>query len=97
MTIRDDVHRLIDELAEAELPDAQSLLEALRTQDRAAETLAQARDEPVDNWQLAAIREGIAYAAREDAEWVSHEELAAWLASWGTDDELPPPDARRRE
>lgn len=97
MTIRDDVHRLINELAEDELSDAQALLEALRAQDRAAVTLAQDRDEAVDNWQLAAIREGIEYAARKDAEWVSHEDMTAWLNSWGTDDELPPPDAHRRE
>jgi predicted transcriptional regulator len=97
MTIRDDVHRLIDELAEDELSDAHALLEALRAQERAAESLAQARDQVVADWQLAAIREGVEYAATEDAEWVSHEDVTAWLRSWGTDDELPPPAAHRRE
>jgi predicted transcriptional regulator len=97
MTIRDEVHRLVDELAEGELSDAHALLEALRTQERAAQSLRQARDRAVDEWQLAAIREGLEYAARDDAEWVSHEDVMAWLHSWGSDDELPPPSARRQE
>jgi predicted transcriptional regulator len=97
MTIRDDVHQLIDELAETDLSDARALLEALRTQDRATEALAEVRDQAIEDWQRDAVREGIAYAAREDAEWVSHEDVTAWLRSWGTDQELPPPPAHRRE
>jgi predicted transcriptional regulator len=96
MTIRDDVHQLIDELAETDLPDARALLEELRTQDRATEALAGVRDLAIEDWQRDAVREGIAYAAREDAEWVAHEDVTAWLRSWGTDQELPPPPAHRR-
>lgn len=39
--------------------------------------------------QLEQIREGLADA--EAGRVVSHEEVARWLDSWGTEDELPPP------
>jgi predicted transcriptional regulator len=40
-------------------------------------------------WQLAAIDEGINAA---DAErFVSHEDITAWVQSWGKADELPQP------
>ena len=96
MTIRDDVHQLIDELPESDLADARALLEELRVQDRAAEALADVRDQAIEEWQRDAVREGIAYAARADAEWIAHEDIPAWLRSWGTDQELPPPPALRR-
>jgi predicted transcriptional regulator len=96
MALRDDVHQLVDELADDDLPDARVLLEALRTQGRAAEALAETRDKVVDDWQRDAIREGVAYAVRPDAEWVAHEDILAWLRSWGTDQELPPPPAHRQ-
>ena len=96
MTIRDDVHQLIDEFAEDDLPDVRALLEALHTQDRATEALAERRDQAVDDWQRDAIRDGVAYAARQDAEWVAHDDMLAWLGSWGTDQELSPPPARRQ-
>ena len=96
MTIRDDVHLLIDELSDDDLPDARALLEALRTQDRVTEAFAELRDQEVDDWQRAAIREGVAYARSEDADWVANADVTAWLRSWGTDNELPPPPAHRR-
>ena len=34
-----------------------------------------------------AIRE-----ADESGEWISHEKMCAWLESWGTENELPPPE-----
>jgi predicted transcriptional regulator len=96
MALRDDVHQLVDQLAEDELRDAHALLEGLRAQERATEVLAAARDAAVDAWQREAIREGLAYAASEDAQWVADEDILAWLDSWGTDQELPPPPAQRR-
>ena len=96
MALRDDVHQLVDELADDDLPDAHALLEALRTQERATAALAEVRDEPVDQWQRNAIREGIGYAAWPDAERVAHEDILAWLRSWGTDQERPPPPGHRR-
>jgi predicted transcriptional regulator len=41
-------------------------------------------------WKIQAVKEGIASAER--GEWVSDEAVDAWLASWGTDHELPPPE-----
>jgi RHH-type transcriptional regulator, rel operon repressor / antitoxin RelB len=39
--------------------------------------------------QLAKIREGLADA--KAARVVAHDEVVRWLESWGTEDELPPP------
>ena len=39
--------------------------------------------------RLERIREGLADAKAGRV--VSHEEVARWLESWGTEDELPPP------
>ena len=43
-------------------------------------------------WQLAAIREGLADAERGAL--IDHDEIEAWVRSWGTDDELPPPEPK---
>lgn len=44
----------------------------------------------LQQWQVEAIREAIE-EADSGAEPIEHEAVAAWLRSWGTDDELPPP------
>ena len=41
-------------------------------------------------WQLAAIQEGVAAADR--GELVSHEAIAEWVDSWDSDEERPPPE-----
>jgi len=41
-------------------------------------------------WQLAAIDAGIADA--DAGNLVPHEDVVAWVKSWGTDDELPMPE-----
>jgi len=43
----------------------------------------------VQEWQLAAIDEGIKAADAGQA--VAHEEVVAWVRSWGKADELPMP------
>jgi predicted transcriptional regulator len=53
----------------------------------AAEAIVAYLDE--QEHQLQKIREGLADA--EAGRIVSHEEVARWLESWGTEDELPPP------
>ncbi len=30
--------------------------------------------------------------ADEDGEWISHEKMSEWLLSWGSENELPPPE-----
>ena len=43
----------------------------------------------VQSWQLAAIDEGI--RAADAGQVAAHDDVAAWVRSWGTDDELPAP------
>ena len=43
----------------------------------------------VQEWQLAAIDEGI--KAADAGQVVAHEEVVAWVRSWGSPDELPMP------
>lgn len=41
------------------------------------------------DWQVKAIREGIADA--DAGRLVDHDKVSTWLESWGTENELPPP------
>lgn len=43
----------------------------------------------LQEWQLRAIEKGVADA--DAGRLVDHEGVAAWLESWGSDQELPPP------
>jgi len=45
----------------------------------------------IQAWQLAAIEEGI--KAADEGRVVDHEDVAAWVQSWGRPDELPMPNA----
>jgi predicted transcriptional regulator len=45
-------------------------------------------------WQVRAIREALQKVREGRGRFASHEEVTAWLDSWGTDDELPPPQCR---
>ncbi len=97
MTVRDDLHNIVDQLTEDELEDARELLNTLHLQEEAGQVFAHAREPDIEAWHRAAIREALEYADRPDPEWVTHDDMAAWLKSWGTDHELPPPLAKRRE
>jgi RHH-type transcriptional regulator, rel operon repressor / antitoxin RelB len=55
----------------------------------AEDALAQYLD--VQGWQIAGIRAAIEEAERGETG-IPHERMAAWLDSWGSEDELPPPD-----
>jgi predicted transcriptional regulator len=44
----------------------------------------------VQEWQLAAIQDGIAQA--DAGRLIPHEEVVAWVRSWGSPDELPMPE-----
>jgi predicted transcriptional regulator len=96
VTLRDDLHRLIDELSDACLGDASILLDAVLAQESAGQVLARARDAEVDAWQRTMIREAVVYADGPNAKWVAHEDMAAWLRSWGTEHQLPPPAAKHK-
>jgi predicted transcriptional regulator len=47
----------------------------------------------VQEWQIAAIEEGIeeGIAAAERGDLISHEDARAWVESWGSEHELPQP------
>jgi predicted transcriptional regulator len=46
----------------------------------------------LQNWQLAAIDEGV--RAADARKVVPHEEVVAWIESWGRPDELPMPECK---
>ncbi len=56
--------------------------------DLANEALAAYVD--VQAWQAAEIERSLA-EVRAGANGILHERIVAWLESWGTDNELPPP------
>ena len=45
----------------------------------------------LNQWQTEAIRDAVTRANGRDARFVSHDEVDAWLASWGTRKERKPP------
>lgn len=44
-----------------------------------------------NEWQTDAIRDAVSRANRRGTRFVSHEEIDAWLASWGSPQERKPP------
>ena len=71
---------------------AEKLERLARSLERPRDTLAkEALSSYVDlyEWQIEAVQEGIADA--DASRLVDHDRVAAWLESWGTGDELPPP------
>lgn len=59
---------------------------------RKAPPIKPPEDDPETTAKRAAIREGI--AAADAGRLVPHEEMRRWLLSWGTEDELPPPQCK---
>lgn len=47
------------------------------------------------SWLVKRIDEAVR-AADESDEYISDEDMSAWLKSWGKPDELPPPKPRKR-
>lgn len=71
---------------------AEKLEQLARSLKRPTDALAQeAVSSYVDlyGWQVEAVREGIADA--DSGRLVDHDRVAAWLESWGSEAELPPP------
>lgn len=72
-------------------------LEALaRSTKRSASLLAAEAIEAfvdVDEWQVEGIEQAVAEADAGGAA-VPHGEMVAWLASWGSEDEIEPPEPR---
>jgi len=51
---------------------------------------------PADDPETAALRVAVAEALAdvEAGRMIPHEEMRRWLLSWGTDNELPPPECK---
>ncbi|MGH9361707.1 MAG: hypothetical protein ACRD2T_07300 [Thermoanaerobaculia bacterium] len=85
MEDRKELHTLVDELPEAELPEAKRLLESLRRQAedplRAVLDAAPIDDEPITDEDLAAIEEGLAEKARGEV--FSHDDVKRLLREAG--------------
>jgi RHH-type transcriptional regulator, rel operon repressor / antitoxin RelB len=45
----------------------------------------------LNEWQIGEIKKAIEAADKPDAQWVDHEEIEAWLKTWGTKKERKPP------
>jgi RHH-type transcriptional regulator, rel operon repressor / antitoxin RelB len=44
-----------------------------------------------ESWQIQQIEEAIQQADHPNAEWIAHEDVSAWLNTWGTKDETAAP------
>jgi predicted transcriptional regulator len=93
--VRAALHRLLDELPDEELPAAGRFLEFLGSVARQAQE-DEVESERVGPGQLA--RESIERWEQYQAsgEYLDDGEVLAWVKSWGTSHELPPPTPRRR-
>ena len=47
-----------------------------------------------DEWQVREIKETVERANRKGAEFVDHEEVTAWLDTWGSKKEKAPPKCK---
>jgi RHH-type rel operon transcriptional repressor/antitoxin RelB len=69
--------------------------------DRLAESLARSKSYLVtralqdylemNEWQVKAIKKAVSKADRPDTRFAAHEDVSAWLGTWGTEDEKEPP------
>lgn len=50
--------------------------------ERAEITLAEVKDE---SWQINAIRKAVDKADRPEAKFTTHEDVSAWLETWGAE------------
>jgi predicted transcriptional regulator len=78
--------------------DTLGRLEALaRTMDRPrAWVMAQAIRQHLEcqSWQVAAVQRAMERIEKGEAKFAAHEEVEAWLETWGNDDEKTPPACR---
>jgi RHH-type transcriptional regulator, rel operon repressor / antitoxin RelB len=42
-------------------------------------------------WQIQQIQEAVQLADQPGTDWIAHEDVSAWLSTWGTEDEQPAP------
>jgi predicted transcriptional regulator len=88
MSVRDQVRELLESVPEERLDDVRTFLEQLREADAAWATWEE-RYGGADADER--IRAAVADADADLRPSIPHDKVAAWLRSWGTDAELPPP------
>lgn len=42
-------------------------------------------------WQIQQIQDAVLQSDQPEAEWIAHEDVSAWLNTWGTEHEMPAP------
>jgi len=78
-------------LGEATLERLGAIAKATGRSRGALMTHAIERYAETEAWQVAAIQDAMDEMRRGEADLVDHGEIAAWLSSWGTPDEVDPP------
>jgi len=48
----------------------------------------------INEWQVEEIRKAVEEADRPGAKFIDHEEIEAWLKTWGTKNERTPPECK---
>jgi predicted transcriptional regulator len=88
MSVRDEVHELLEATPDERLEDVRTYLEHPRAADAAwIEWQEQYGGAATDE----RIRAAVAEADANSGQSMPHESVAAWLRSWGTDTKPPPP------
>jgi hypothetical protein len=88
MSVRDDIRELIEGVPDERLGDVRTYLEHLREADAAWTAWRAHNDGPAADEH---IRRAVAEADADPRPSIPHEHVVAWLRSWGTDQNLPPP------
>ena len=88
MGVRDQVRELLESVPEERLDDVRTFLEQLREADVAWSAWEERYGGAATDER---IRAAVAEADADPRPAIPHDKVAAWLRSWGTDAELPPP------
>jgi hypothetical protein len=91
MSVRDDLRDMLEDVPDERLDDVRTYLEHLREAD-AAWIAWQERYGGAGSDER--VRAAVAEADADPRPSIPHETVAAWLRSWGTDHQLPPPHER---
>ena len=91
MSVRDDLRDMLDGVPDERLDDVRTYLEHLGEAD-AAWIAWQERHGGAGSDER--VRAAVAEADADPRPSIPHETVVAWLRSWGTDHQLPPPHKR---
>lgn len=89
MTLRDDVLGLLEAVPDVRLDDVRRYLEQLRSAETAWTAWEERNGGPEADER---IRSQVAESDADPRPSIPHEQVAAWLRSWGTDHEFSAPE-----